>query len=318
MKKLFKDCLYILFIVVIMCFVTDLPSFSFSRALKFVQISDIHYSLIREDNGYKLLAKTKPLLEDAIEQVNNQKNVKFVMITGDGIDQPTKESIYALTDDLNKLNYPWYYVVGNHDTTTSGFLTKENLVKILQEKNPNYKFDSTYYTFKPQKGYRVIVLDGAKNKGISSHGILPKEELDWLDGILSKSKNDTVLIFIHFPLLPPFDSKSHEILNADEFKAVLQKYKMPMAVFSGHYHSTKITKRGNILHVSTPSLAGYPNAFRIIEVENKHNKVIFKFNFCETNLKDLQAKTKIMTFGGAIYYGKPKDRDTEIVIEKKK
>ena len=93
---------------------------------------------------------------------------------------------------------------------------------------------------------------------------------------------------------------------------------MPIAIFSGHYHAAKITKRGNILHVSSPALAGYPNAFRIVEVDNKHNKVIFKFEFCETNLKDLQAKTKIMTFGGAIFYGKPKDRTTEIIIEKKK
>ena len=316
MRKLLKDCLYILFVVAVMFFVSDLPSFS--KTLKFAQISDIHYSLIREDNSYKLLSKTKPLLEDAISQINSRKNIKFVMITGDGIDQPTKDSIYSLADELNTLHYPWYYVIGNHDTTTSGYLTKENIVKILQEKNPNYKFDTTYYTFKPQHGYRVIVLDGAKNKGISSNGILPEEELQWLDKILAKSKHETVLIFIHFPLLPPFDSKSHEIINADEFKAVLQKYKMPIAIFSGHYHAAKITKRGNILHVSSPALAGYPNAFRIVEVANKHNKVIFKFEFCETNLKDLQAKTKIMTFGGAIYYGKPKDRNTEITIEKKK
>lgn len=315
MKKLLKDCLYILFVVMVMFFISDQPSFS--RTMKFVQLSDIHYSLVRDDTSYKLLSKTRPLLRDAIDQINNQKNIKFVMITGDGIDRPTKDSLYSLTDELNTLHYPWYYVLGNHDTSTDGYLTKTNFLKILQEKNPNYIFDSTYYTFKPQKGYRVIVLDGAKNKGISSHGILPQEQLCWLDEVLSKSKNDTVLIFIHFPLLPPYDSKNHEIINADEFKAVLKKYEMPIAIFSGHYHAAKITKRGNILHVSSPSLAGYPNAFRIVEVTNKSKQTTFKFDFCETNLKDLQAKTRIMTFGGSIYYGKPKDRTTIITIEKK-
>jgi predicted MPP superfamily phosphohydrolase len=315
MRKLLKDCLFIFFIVTVMFFVSDLPSFS--RTMKFAQVSDIHYTLVRDDTSYKLLSKTKPLLEDAIAQINNHRNIKFVMITGDGIDKPDKESLYSLIDDLNTLNYPWYFVLGNHDTTTSGYLNKENFVKILNEKNPAYKFHSTYYTFKPQKGYRVIALDGAKNEGISSHGVLPKEELEWLDKTLSKSKNDTVLIFIHFPLLTPYDSKHHEIINSEEFKEVLKKYKMPIAIFSGHYHAAKITRRGNILHVSSPALAGYPNAFRIVEVENKRNKVIFKFEFCETNLKDLQAKTKIMTFGGAIFYGKPKDRTTEIIIEKK-
>ncbi len=315
MKKLLKDCLFIVFVVVVMFFISDQPSFS--GTLKFVQLSDIHYSLIKEDTSYKLLSKTKPLLEDAINQINKEKNIKFVMITGDGIDRPKKESLYALTDDLNKLRYPWYYVLGNHDTTTDGYLTKKNFIKILKEKNPEFIFNSTYYTFKPQRGFRVIVLDGAKNQGISSHGILPAEELAWLDEILSQSKRDTVLIFIHFPLIPPYDSKNHEIINADEFKSILKKYDMPIGIFSGHYHATKITKRGNLLHVSSPTLAGYPNSFRIVEVKNERNKVIFKFEFKETNLKDLQAKTKILTFGGAIFYGKPKDRETTIVIEKK-
>ena len=316
MKKLLKDCLYILFVITIMFFISDLPSFS--RTLKFAQVSDIHYSLVRDDNNYKLLSKTKPLLEDAISQINSHKNIKFVMITGDGIDQPNKESLYSLIDDLNTLNSPWYFVLGNHDTTTSGYLNKDNFIKILQEKNPAYKFDLPYYTFKPQTGYRVIVLDGAKNKGISSHGNISQEQLKWLDEILSKSKRDTVLIFIHFPLIPPFDSKSHELTNADELSSVLKKYNMPIAIFSGHYHAAKIIKKGNILHISSPALAGYPNAFRIVEVKNKADKAIFKFEFRETNLKDLQAKTKIMTFGGAIYYGKPKDRNNEITILKKK
>ncbi len=316
MKKLLKDCLFIFFVVTVLFFLSDLPSFS--GTMKFVQLSDIHYSLVREDTSYKLLSKTRPLLQDAISQINNEKNVKFVMITGDGIDQPTKDSLYSLTDELNTLKYPWYHALGNHDTTTDGYLNKTNFVKILKEKNPNYIFDSTYYTFKPQKGYRVIVLDGAKNKGWTSQGILPEEELCWLDEILSKSKNDTVLIFLHFPLVTPYDAKNHEIINADEFKAILKKYDMPIAIFSGHYHAAKITKRGNILHVSSPALAGYPNAFRVVEVSRKGDKVTFKLDFKETNLKDLQAKTKIMTFGGAIYYGKPQDRDAIITIEKKK
>ena len=315
MKKLLKDCLYIFCIVAVMFFISDLPSFS--GTLKFAQLSDIHYSSVREDNSYKLLSKTRPLLEDAISQINKERNINFVMITGDGIDKPIKSELENLCDILNTLRYPWYYVLGNHDTTTDGYLTKENFLKVLKEKNPKHSYDTTYYTFKPKAGYRLIVLDGAKNKGFTSNGILPKEELEWLDGILNKSKNDVVLIFIHFPLVTPFDSKRHEILNAEEFKAVLDKYKMPIAIFSGHYHMTKITKRGNILHVSTPTLAGYPNSFRIVEVDNKRNKVIFKFKFMETNLKDLQAKTRIMTLGGAGYYGKPNDRDGIVILNKK-
>ena len=148
MGKLLKDCLFILFIVAILFFLSDQPSFS--RTLKFVQLSDIHYSLVKDDTSYKLLSKTRPLLEDAINQINKENNIDFVMITGDGIDKPDKSSVESLFDTLNKLNYPWYYVIGNHDTTTDGYLNKTNIVKILKEKNPTYIFDSTYSTFKPQ------------------------------------------------------------------------------------------------------------------------------------------------------------------------
>ena len=314
MKNFFKDSLLIFFVLVVMFFISDLPSFS--RTLKFVQLSDIHYSLVKEDYNYKLLSKSRPLLKDAISQINNKKNIDFVMISGDGIDKPNKDSLLALTAELNTLNYPWYYVLGNHDTTCDGFLKKDKFVEILKDTNPNYKFDSTYYTFKPKKGYRVIVLDGAKNKGISSHGVIPDEELNWLDEVLSKSKDDVVLIFIHFPVLPPYDSKNHDIINANDLKTVLSKYKMPIALFSGHYHAAKITKRGNIVHISSPALAYYPNSFRIIEIENRKKQAIFKFDFVETGLKDIQAKTKILTLGGARYYGKPEDRNTTIILDK--
>ena len=78
MNKLLKDCLYILFVVVVLFFISDQPSFS--RTLKFAQISDIHFSTVREDNGYKLLAKTKPLLEDAICQINKEKNLEMLLL----------------------------------------------------------------------------------------------------------------------------------------------------------------------------------------------------------------------------------------------
>ncbi len=314
MKKLLKDCFYIFFIVALMFFITDLPSFS--RTVKFVQLSDVHFAQVQEDTSYKLLSKTRPLLLDAVKQINCEKKVDFVIITGDLIDKPQKDSLYAVSEILNTMNYPWYFAMGNHDTTTSGFLTKAKYVEILKEVNPNYKFDSTYYTFKPKPGFRVIVLDGAKNKGISSNGKITQEQLCWLDELLSESKNDVVLIFLHFPLLPPYDAPNHKILNDNEFKAVLDKYKMPIAIFSGHYHAAKITKRGHILHVSSPTLAGYPNSFRVITVDNKFKKVIFKFDFHETNLKDLQKKTKILTLGGKIYYGRPQDRNNVIIMDK--
>ena len=316
MKKLFKDVLYIFFVVTVLFFITDQPSFS--NSIKFAQLSDIHFTTVRDDTAYKLLSKTKPLLQDAINQINAESNLDFVVITGDGTDQADETALNELIQELNNLNYTWYYVLGNHEINPQKDMTKSKIWNILQKQNKNLKFNSPYYTFKPKKHFRVIVMDGARDDKRTSTGNISQEQLVWLDEILKKSKRDIVLIFIHFPLVEPFDAKNHEILNKDEFKAVLKKYKMPIAIFSGHYHMTKITKRGNILHVSSPSLAGYPHAFRIVQVKNTRKQAIFKFDYFETGLKDLQAKTKIMMLGGARYYGKPSDRETVITIDKKK
>lgn len=315
MRKLLKDCIFIMFVVVVMFFMTSQPSFS--GTMKFAQLSDIHYSVGREDTSYKLLSHTKELLEDAVNQINKHKNLKFVIVTGDGIDAPDKRALDGMIEGLNGLNYPWYISVGNHDTAPSSYINKLNFFKEIRAKNKKFTFTSTYYTFKPQRGFRVIVMDGASNEGRSPHGAYSEEELQWLDTILSESQNDVVLIFQHFPIVTPYDSKSHEIRNADEYSEILKKYKMPIALFSGHYHAAKITKEANILHVSTPALVSYPNSFRVVEVKNTPKKAIFKFEFCETSLKDLQQTAKIRIVGDSIFYGKQKDRETEITIEKK-
>lgn len=315
MKNLLKDCVFILFVVVVMFFITSQPSFSLT--MKFAQLSDIHYATSREDTSYKLLSHTKELLEDAVGQINQEKDIDFVIITGDGIDAPNKIDLKGLIDGLNKLNAPWYIALGNHDTMPTSHVNKLNFFKEIRANNKNFTFKSTYYTFKPKRGYRVIVMDGASNEGRNTHGAYSEEELKWLDETLANSTKDIVLIFQHFPLVTPYDSKSHEVRNAEEYLSILKKYKMPIALFSGHYHAAKITRKDNIVHVSSPALVSYPNAFRVVEIQNKRNKVIFKFQFKETGLKELQHNAKIRIVGDSLLYGKANDRDIEITIEKK-
>ena len=314
MEKIFNRILCSFFILACLFCLIEQPVLADS--LKFVQLSDVHYSLDRKDTSYKLLSKSHPLLMDAVKKINSEKNIDFVMLTGDGIDQPIKNSLTALTDNLNGLKFPWYYALGNHDTSSRAEVTKDVFLEVLKEKNSNFLFDSTYYTFKPKKDFRVIVIDGAKPEGYVSNAFISQEQLNWLDKTLSQSKKDVVLIFLHFPLFEPFDSEDHRIDNRKEFKAILEKYDMPIAIFTGHYHTTKIVKRGNILHVVTPSLVSYPNAFRTVSIDDKLRKVVFKFDFHETNLEELQKKAKIMAWGGKFYYGKPEDRETTVVIEK--
>ncbi len=318
MKKILKRLLLFLVFALLSAVYCE-PSHSFEYSLKFAQLSDVHYSLEQNNTSYRMITQSKPLLEDAVKQINEKEHLDFVVLTGDGTDKPQEDAIYGLIDGLNDLKFRWCYAVGNHDTSSGAYVNKEKFTEIIRKKNPDFKFNSTYYSFRPKKGFKVIVLDGAVNEDRSSGGIIPAEELAWLEEELDNiKKNEIVLIFIHFPILPPYSAKNHEITNAEVVKDILGRYKMPIAIFSGHYHSAKITKRGNILHVSTPSLIEYPNAFRITEVINKRREAIFKIELIETGLKDVQAKAKITALGGALYYGRPKDRTATIIINKKK
>lgn len=284
--------------------------------LTFAQISDVHYSSAKTNTSYRLTAESGELLEDAIAQVNETPNVDFVMFTGDMINTPYQKELMSFLGFANKLNYPWYAVLGNHDVCVGGFLTKKLYFDILNSHNKNFSFPKTYYSFVPKKGYRVIGLDSIIDDRITANGQIDETQLKWLDKQLAKSKNDVVLIFIHGPLVEPLHSKSHETLNAGEVLSVINKYKNPIAIFSGHYHTTKITQMKNVLHVNTPSLVSYPNAFRIVNVNSQRSRVIFDIYLKETRYKDVQKRAKMMAFGSQTYYGAEEDRNGTYVIQK--
>ena len=271
-----------------------LQSYSSTASLKFAQVSDAHFYTGANNTTYKMVGESPKLLDDVIEQINETPNVSFVMFTGDQIDKPFEKELSAFLPHTEKLNVPWYFAFGNHDTMYGGYLTPRVYMDLVNNYNKNYKFEKSYYSFVPQKGYKAIVLD---------------EQLQWLDNELANSKKDTVLIFMHVPILEPFNSPNHRLLDADKAEEILNKYNNPIAVFQGHYHGAKITQKDNILYVSCPSMVTYPNAFRMITVTNYRNKVVFNIQNKETNLKNVQKLAKLLVFGTTIYSGEAKDQE---------
>lgn len=284
--------------------------------LKFVQLSDVHYYTGSNNTTYKMIGESPKLLDDAIEQINTTPDVSFVMFTGDLIDKPFEKELSAFLPHTQKLNAPWYFAFGNHDTMMGGYLTPSVYMQLINKYNKNYKFEKSYYSFIPQKGFKVIVLDTIIRDRLTPNGRLGDEQLKWLDNELKNSKKDIVLIFMHVPVVEPYVSPDHRLIDADKMENILAKYKNPIGIFQGHYHGAKITQKGNILYVSCPALVSYPNAFRIVTVTNYRNKVVFNIENKETGLKNIQKLAKLLVFGTSVYTGTENDQNAVITIKK--
>ncbi len=301
--------------------------FSFKEMeLSFVQISDTHIS-DREDTSYKALSSSKILLEDAIRQVNSLKPVDFVMFTGDMVNEPLKESYRDFFVLLTKLKYPSLTVFGNHDMAqlktldkdAPPYINKTEALEIIKKCNPFYIFDKPYYAFSPRREYRVIVLDTTVDDRITANGILKDEQAEFLKNEIESHKDKVILIFEHHPVVEPFKSEHHRIINSDKYMDIIKKYKKtPIAIFSGHYHAAKIIRQGNIIHISTPSLVTYPNAFRYVNITNYKDRTIFNFRYIETRLYEVQKKSKMNAIAQAALRGMPNDHNVTITIRKSK
>lgn len=312
-SRLIYWCLFFIFVYF------GVNALSYADTLKFAHVSDVHFSDKSVDTSYKLLSHSKELLRDVVVQINQSPNIDFVIETGDLVDKPRKDFLEIAVNEMNRLKSPWYFAFGNHDAAIGTSFKKEKYFEYLKNHNKSMKnFDKFYYSLVPKKGYRVIILDASVDYKVTATGEITKEQLEWLDIELknAQEKNELPLIFLHHPLQEPFPSYNHRIVNTQEFKEILSHYTMPMAIFSGHYHATKIYKENNILHVSTPSLVTYPNAFRIVSIANLKNKVVFTFDFRETNLKELQKKAKLMTFSSNTLKGEQSDQNTIVILDK--
>lgn len=285
--------------------------------LRIAQISDAHFSSFEENTSYKFLKKSGELLDDAIFQINTSGSYDFVMFTGDLINKPKESELEKFTTHAKNLIYPWYAIAGNHDICIDGGLTKQRFIEILANNNSRMKNKNIYYAFTPKKGYRVICLDSIIDYKVTTNGEINKEEFEWLRNELEKHTKDTVIICTHVPIVEPFSSPNHKLLNEYDVRRLIKTtHKNPVIVLQGHYHATKIKQDNNMLIVACPSLVTYPNSFRIININSNKNKVKIDVFLKETNLKDIQTRSKIRLMGTELLYGEDSDRNASFELRR--
>ncbi|MEI8377587.1 MAG: metallophosphoesterase [bacterium] len=280
-------------------------------SLKIVQISDVHYTTSSPNKSSRMLANSKNLLEDAVFQVNRMNDVDVVVFSGDSINSPVKQDLISFAKIANRLKYPWYYALGNHEVSASAELTKEKYFRIVEALNLNYSSLTVhdvalrpYYVIAPKKDYKVIFLDGVIDSRITANGEFTEKQLQWLDEKLTAYKNQKVIIVQHFPVIEPCKSLGHRALDAKEYLAVIDKHNNVVAVLSGHYHCSKITQRNNVLHISAPSLVQYPNSFNVITIFDEPQKIKVEVKMLSTRLENIKEQSRKQMGKNAKVYSK--------------
>lgn len=283
--------------------------------LKFAQVSDAHFSTTEADTSYKVLSQSPQILDDVILQINDIPDINFTIFTGDLVNKPKESQLVEFISHANCLKAPWYATDGNHDVQQFK-MSKENFFKIICCHNPNFSYSGPYYAFTPKDGYRVICLDSIVLNRATTNGEVDEEQVKWLKTELDKAKNDVVVICLHVPIVEPYHSESHRLLNRMELMELFHKYHNPIIVCSGHFHGSKLVQDHNILYVDSPSLVTYPCAFRIININNQRNKVIVDVYTKQTRLKSALDSAKNKVFGASYLTGKPEDQNNTFEIKK--
>jgi len=284
--------------------------------LRIAQISDAHFSSYEENTSYKMLKSSSDLLDDAIMQVNTSGAYDFVIFTGDLINKPKVSELEAFIVHAKKLVYPWYAIDGNHDISIDGPLTKTKFMSVLGEQNSKMKQKNIYYAFTPKKGYRVICLDSIIDNKITTNGRISKEQLSWLQNELNNYKKETIIICTHVPVAEPYSSSNHKMENEYELKRILKSHTNPVIVLQGHYHAARLIQNENMLIVSCPSLVSFPNAFRVININNGKTKVKVDVFLKETNLKEVQTHARVRLMGTQMLYGSDEDRNNSFELRR--
>lgn len=303
--------------ILIACAIGSQVCTAASNNLRIAQVSDAHFSSFEENTSYKFLKKSGELLDDVIFQINTSGPYDFVMFTGDLVNYPKISELQKFTSHVNNLMYPWYAIAGNHDISIDGPLTKDKFMATLAQANDNMNQKHIYYAFTPKKGFRVICLDSIIDYKLTANGEISNEEFMWLKEELDEHPKDTIIVCTHVPIIEPYSSSNHKMLNEYEVRKLLKTHKNPLIVLQGHYHAVKIKQDDNMLVITSPSLVTYPNAFRVININSNKNRTLVDVYLKETNLKDIQTRSKLRLMGTEKLYGEECDRNASFELGRK-
>ena len=163
--------------------------------------------------------------------------------------------------EAKKLDMPFYIVIGDKDVNKHKGMSKKDFLKTVKKQVRKFKPEEPDYVFE-YNDFVFIVVDGSKDVIPGTNGFYKENVLAWLDEQLTQYSKNNVIIFQHFPLIPPSDREAYYTFKPENYLALLLRHNNVKAVISGHFGVNNEKTVNGIVHIST---AGVPY-YRIIDI----------------------------------------------------
>lgn len=214
---------------------------------RLLQLSDLH---IREPGkqAYGRI-QTAPYLKRAIETILRLPQPPHaVVITGDLTDFGRAAEYDHFRELLSPLTIPVYLMPGNHDS-------REQMRRSFADHE--YLGKSGFVQFSVPVGDLQLIAIDTVNAGASA-GLLCKERLAWLAGMLVLHADKPVVVAMHHP---PFQTlighmdKIGLLEGAQELEALIAQHPNVERVICGHLHRAIQVRFGGTIAATVPSPA---------------------------------------------------------------
>lgn len=178
---------------------------------RFAQLTDIH---LNQNNPNP----TEDLLR-SIAQINATDSLDFVLVTGDLTEEGDNATLRKVKQCLDLLRYPYYTVMGNHETKWS-----ESGCTMFSKIFGGERF-SFYH-----KGIQFIGFNTGPFMRMAFGHVKP-QDISWIQSTI-KDKKQPVILVTHYPILEGDVDNWYEVTDA------VKPYNIRLFI-GGHYHRNK-------------------------------------------------------------------------------